>query len=315
VKDLVFEVRRRSKKKPSGSHATQSDRTVMLSNLAKVLDAQFPKLKLENVGQKHVDYLVHFIRDGSSQKTRKKFSIGTQKNMLAALRWLLKALNRTSLLPPNNDDLGIARRTYVTNRDKSVILTPEQIAKVVKLDQLVGASLRLQIEFGFRIEESIKCIPSLAFRGDSVFLRGSWTKGNVPRIVRLTNDRQRQAILDAIEISGGRALIPDGQSYVAHRRHVRSIYASIGLKRTHGLRHAYAIRRFEELAGFICPVRGGPAKKDQPPEMRERDRIAREAVSEELGHHRTEITKTYVGSATFKTAESEVSEVDRILGE
>jgi integrase len=315
MKNLVFRIRQLCNQRPSGSHATKSDRMVILSHLGEVLETQFPKLHLENINQKHVDHLVSFAREGASRKTGKKFSIGTQKNMLAALRWLLGALNRSSLLPASNDDLGIARRTYVTNRDKSITLTAEQIAKIVDLDRLVAASLNLQIEFGLRIEESIKIVPSRAFRGDHIFLQGSWTKGNVPRCIAISTDQQRRAIVEAIEVSNGRALIPDGWSYVAHRRHARAIYASIGLTRTHGLRHAFAIRRFEELAGFICPVCGGPAKKDQSPEMRERDRIAREAVSEELGHHRTEITKTYVGSATYIAEESALPEVDQILGE
>jgi hypothetical protein len=315
LKNLVFEIRELCNQRRGGSYATQSDRKVRLTQIGEVLDARFPKLQLDNLNPKHVDFLVEFIREGKSPKTGKKFSVGTQKNMLSALRWLLAAINRSSLLPANNDALGIARRKYVTNADKSIVLTAEQITKICTLDRLVGASLKLQIAFGLRIEESIKNIPSIAFQGDHVFLKGSWTKGNVPRAIPILSEHQRLAIFDAVAVSRGRALIPDEQSYVAHRRYARGLYATIGLKRTHGLRHAYAIRRFEELAGFPCPVRGGPKKQDLTPEMRERDRLARITVSRELGHHRIEITKTYVGSATFNPDDVEELKTDRMLGE
>jgi integrase len=310
LKQIVFQLRWLCHKKHSGAHATHTDRKVMLQHFGRLLDAKFPKLQLENLSQKHVDFLVEFIKNGTGGKTDTRLSAGTQKNMLAGLRWLLRAVNKSSLLTKSNDELGIERRKYVTNRDKSIILDVEQITRICELDRLVGASLHMQIAFGLRIEESLKIIPSVAFRGDHIRLNGSWTKGNVPRSIPILNEQQRLAITEAVAVSKGRALIPDGQSFVPHRRYVRGLYATIGLKRTHGLRHAYAIRRFEELAGFPSPVRGGPVKKDQSSGMRERDQIARETLSEELGHHRIEITKTYVGSATFKVEEFGASEVD-----
>lgn len=63
----------------------------------------------------------------------------------------------------------------------------------------------------------------------------------------------------------------------------------------HGLRHAYAQRRFEELAGFQAPLAGGPTRKDLSADERALDKKARAVISNELGHEREQITVTYLG--------------------
>lgn len=65
----------------------------------------------------------------------------------------------------------------------------------------------------------------------------------------------------------------------------------------HGLRHAYAQTRFEELAGFACPAAGGPTRDRMTPAQREADEDARVLLSEELGHCRPQITNAYLGSS------------------
>ncbi len=63
----------------------------------------------------------------------------------------------------------------------------------------------------------------------------------------------------------------------------------------HGLRHAYAQRRFEELAGFKAPLAGGPKRQDLSADERALDKKARAVISAELGHEREQITVTYLG--------------------
>jgi hypothetical protein len=63
----------------------------------------------------------------------------------------------------------------------------------------------------------------------------------------------------------------------------------------HGLRHAYAQRRFLELAGFPCPACGGPTRQTMTPAEREADEDARMVLTEEMGHQRTSITSAYLG--------------------
>jgi hypothetical protein len=54
----------------------------------------------------------------------------------------------------------------------------------------------------------------------------------------------------------------------------------------HGLRHAYAQNRYEELTGWKCPAAGGPETKALTPEQHELDHGARLTISRELGHER-----------------------------
>ena len=68
-----------------------------------------------------------------------------------------------------------------------------------------------------------------------------------------------------------------------------------GIKNPHGLRHAYAQRRYEEMTGWKAPVAGGPASKSLSSDQRALDKGARETISRELGHSREEISARYLG--------------------
>jgi len=63
----------------------------------------------------------------------------------------------------------------------------------------------------------------------------------------------------------------------------------------HGLRHAYAQRRFEEITGFKAPLVGGPHRPALSIDQRALDKKARAVISGELGHERLAITKVYCG--------------------
>ena len=63
----------------------------------------------------------------------------------------------------------------------------------------------------------------------------------------------------------------------------------------HGLRHAYAQNRYEELTGWLCPAVCGPVAKELTAEQRERDREARRSIRHELWHEREQVTAAYLG--------------------
>ena len=58
------------------------------------------------------------------------------------------------------------------------------------------------------------------------------------------------------------------------------------LSKMHGVRHAYAERRYAELTGWKAPNNGGPTSKELTPEQKRIDRAARLQTFEELGHGR-----------------------------
>lgn len=77
----------------------------------------------------------------------------------------------------------------------------------------------------------------------------------------------------------------------------------MGVCKLHGLRHAYAQRRYEEITkqldscrkGLICLIAGGKPSIELNATEKTIDRKAREMISRELGHSRLNITKIYLG--------------------
>ena len=69
-----------------------------------------------------------------------------------------------------------------------------------------------------------------------------------------------------------------------------------GLSKMHGLRHAYAHQRYDELTGWKSPAAGGPSSKSLTREQRDQDHHARLTISRELGHERKEIVSVYLGT-------------------
>ena len=166
------------------------------------------------------------------------------------------------------------------------------------------ASLILQREFGLRQKEAIMIRPHEADRGDRIHLQDSWAKGGNPRDVRLTTPGQRQALDEAKAlVPPGRALIPGDKDFHQQRNVYKTQTRRAGLSNMHGLRHAYAQRRYRTLTrrldpngeGWHCPARGGTPQKDLSKENYRIDVQARTQISEEMGHERLRITYVYCG--------------------
>ena len=68
-----------------------------------------------------------------------------------------------------------------------------------------------------------------------------------------------------------------------------------GLRNLHGLRHAYAQKRYKELTGWDAPINGGLKSVELTPSQKEIDYRARMVLAEELGHGREAITVNYCG--------------------
>ncbi|GHC34861.1 hypothetical protein GCM10010082_31950 [Kushneria pakistanensis] len=141
----------------------------------------------------------------------------------------------------------------------------------------------------------MKLRPEIADQGDRLALQGSWTKGGRARDIPIRTDAQRAALEQAHRVAGQGSLIPPEKSYAQHLKSYEYHLGKVGLSRMHGLRHAYAQMRYQELTGRASPAAGGASARDLTPEQRTEDREARLTISRELGHEREQVTAVYLG--------------------
>ncbi|MBA3535238.1 MAG: integrase domain-containing protein, partial [Tatlockia sp.] len=115
-----------------------------------------------------------------------------------------------------------------------------------KATNSLASSFEGQALFGFRREESLKFILNKVRDGDYLNIQPSWTKGGIGRIIKIRTDEQRQW-LDRVEqlVKPGYSLIPADKSYKQQIGHYKTTADKLGLVNLHGLRHAYAQRRYQ----------------------------------------------------------------------
>jgi len=287
MKDLNYQLTKICRANRDGSYSTQATRSRMLDLIANQLhELGYKHMQARSLKPKHVDALVSLWKD-------KSISVGTFKNRLSALRWWANKVGKADIIAKDNNAYGIGHRSYVGQESKAKLLDEKQLEKVS--DEHVRLSLRLQAAFGLRREEAIKFSPNYAIKDDHIKLKSSWTKGGRARTVPIRNDEQRRLLEDVRKLAQGGALISPDKNYEKQLHRYERQVRTAGIKNPHGLRHAYAQRRYEELTGWKSPLAGGPASKSLTKDQRARDKGARETISRELGHSREEISTRYLG--------------------
>ena len=284
--DLTYTLRQLCRRNRDGSHNTQADRIRSLGLIARQLrEVGFRQMKAPSLKGKHVLALL-------DRWQGEGLSVGTIKNRLAHLRWWAEKIGKAGILPADNTQLGVAERRFVTNVSKAQELGAD-LGMIT--DAHVRMSLQLQSAFGLRREEAIKFQPKYADQGDHILLKGSWTKGGRDRYVPITTSQQREVLNAAHQLAGASSLIPAQKAYIQQRNTYDGQCKAAGLSHMHGLRHHYAQSRYVALTGWKAPAAGGITSKDLTPRQRSQDRSARQIISRELGHERTQITATYLG--------------------
>ncbi len=287
MRDLNYQLKKLCHQCREGSYATQSKREWMLSLMANQLhELGYRKMSPRSLKPKHIEALLKLWRG-------QELSIGTIKNRMAVIRWWANKVDKRNVVARSNEYYGIPDRRFITNESKAKSVTQEQLDKV--RDEHVRMSLELQQAFGLRREEAMKFQPSFADQGDYILLKASWTKGGRERVIPVRNEEQRELLNRARRLAGLGSLIPSNRNYVHQMRVYEGNTLRAGLSRMHGLRHAYAQNRYQELTGWKCPAAGGTNSKALTPEQRDLDREARLTISRELGHEREAVTAAYLG--------------------
>jgi site-specific recombinase XerD len=287
MRDLNYQLKQLCRRCREGAYGTQNKRERMLTLMANQLHALgYRGMTARSLKPKHVEALVkYWFAEG--------LSIGTIKNRMAVIRWWSQKLDKQNVVARANEHYGIPDRRFITNESKARTVTRSQLDRV--RDEHVRMSLELQQAFGLRREEAIKFQPSFADLGDHLVLKASWTKGSRERTIPVRTEAQRDLLNRARQLAGLGSLIPSNRNYVQQLRIYEGNTLRAGLSHMHGLRHAYAQNRYEELTGWKAPAAGGPTAKTLTPKQRETDRQARLTISRELGHEREQITAAYLG--------------------
>lgn len=278
----------------SYSYASKADMRHMLTRCIKDLHELGYKVShINGLKPKHVYALVEHWKSQDKKPA-------TIKNYMSKLRKLSILINKPDLLKPDNEHYQISKRSYIPTYNKAITHVDFNQCQ----DPMIRLSLEAQYLFGLRREESMKLILSEAWQGNHLVIKPSWTKGGIGRVLDITNNEQRQWLEQALKQTPyGQSLIPKGASYKQHLRQYQVHTEHMGLKKCHGLRHAYAQRRYREISAQLssdnkplqCPIDGGIPAKSLRGRAKEIDRQTREIISRELGHSRIAITKIYIG--------------------
>ena len=287
MRGLNHQLKQLCKHNREGSYGTQVQRERELILIANQLhELGYRGMNSHSIRPKHVEALVaHWLQTGAVT--------GTIKNRMAACRWWARKVNKQNVIARSNDHYGIPNRQFMTNQSRAKSVLAADLAKV--RDAHVRMSLELQQAFGLRREEAIKFIPSYADQGDHLKLKPSWTKGGRARDIPIQTPEQREVLGRAHRLAGKGSLIPANRNYVLQLRMYEGHTIRAGLSKMHGLRHAYAQQRYEELTGRKSPAAGGQSSKSLTAGQRDRDYEVRLIISRELGHEREQVTAVYLG--------------------
>ncbi|HAU1514355.1 TPA: phage integrase N-terminal domain-containing protein [Legionella pneumophila] len=294
LRSALYSVYQLIKQMQGYSYASKADMKHMINRRMKDLhELGFKVGHLNGLKPKHIYVLVeHWKKQGKSP--------ATIKNYMSKLRKLAYFLDKPKLVKTGNDSYQIDKRTYTPTQNKAIHLIDLNLCT----DPHIRLSLEAQMLFGLRREESMKFVVSEAWNGDCLHIKPSWTKGGIGRLLKITNE-ERMKWLSKVwqQMKRGESLIPTERTYKQHLGHYQQQAKLMGVCKLHGLRHAYAQRRYTELTkefdslkvGLICPIAGGKTTKKLNREEKQIDKQARSIISRELGHSRLNITKTYLG--------------------
>ena len=296
MRNATYHATKVTRKYRAGAISTRAERIRNVRRIVADIEAQFRGIKLENIASRHVAWWVDAMKSGALSGNGQQPAVGTQKNLLSALRFLLKRLGKLNLLPKTNAELGIAQRRHVGTVSAAINVTPEQLELVAAHQPRYALCVQLMRVFGLRCEESLKLVPLLADRGRELYLEGSWCKNGRSRSVPVLTREQRSVLESAKGLAGEGSMVPPGMNYFEARTQLRRISEAVGLNHRHGLRHAYVHDRYLTLTGELPPVVTGLTASELSIEQKRRDRAARDSIALELGHSRRSVLGAYLGS-------------------
>ena len=247
----------------------------------------------------------------------KGYAAGTIQNKATILRAICNAAGNENIKNINNGELGIASRNVLNpnNVNGATVISEKSLEKINLKNPEVTAALRLEAAYGLRREESAHVVFELT-KGHTVtapgkenilIMKGSWCKNGRQRGKTTFNGRPNGEL---ILRDGGTVLKQVAASvkgininYRVEQFERKINYATDKCKKwdgnpdihPHALRHNYAHERYREITGRDCPAAGGLKYSDMSSKEQKQYHSAAKIISEELGHSRETISRTYIG--------------------
>ncbi|UOD33724.1 integrase domain-containing protein [Deferribacteraceae bacterium V6Fe1] len=304
----------------SGNEGSIKKTAHAIKELAEFAKNEFGIKNIVNLDSAHISAFAEYLRD---RVNNNEISTGHTSNIISSLNTIFNHFGRDDLRLSANHE-GLSRGKRYDNTDKSISnethnnLVNFLSEKYVQTGDTRFEALRLQVvlqrEIGLRFKESA------LFNGDGVnksklianIEKG--TKGGQIRNVTLTEKALN--ILDEVkdfrkEYRYSHSLVPDSMSFKDWQNFayntIKSFNSHSGENyHFHGERHHFAQERYKELTNLEPPARVGLSKEEYleyatselnmtSDEVKSLIVEARLTISEELGHHRLEITNYYLG--------------------
>jgi len=297
---------------------SQRTASVYADDLIRLVDdLRAARASIKNLGELGKTHVLVLIKYWSG----KGQGAATLQNKLSVLRRFLTIIGKEHAVPR-----GSALRSWLNEQGVDVDLKRHPVATTSKawidhdvdlnnilsrlreVSSMTAIQLEVQAAFGLRVKESIQLNPTAADYGDILrVIHG--TKGGLPRDIDFDPDPALRAwqreVLERAKFMAqhnkkgilslpGKRLDQSKAHFYYQMRRFGITQKQLGVT-AHGLRHQYAARRYQQVAGFGAPV-GPNAPQQITAHIREADLRAREVVSRQLGHSRIDIPRSYVGS-------------------
>jgi len=259
--------------------------------------------KWSNVTNKHVGEVVR-------EWQRQGLSTATLKENMAGVR-ATASRNGNEKIYKDNAHYNIENREYISNKNKEMdkMTYNKAIEKLKAGDerqQRLAAQIQVAKTLGLRHEEARKFRPSRDVLADGRVHIHAGTKGGRERMLNDISQEARQAIEYARSIVGKESMIPRQMKDKQWESYgYRELKKAIGTTKMHGLRHAYAQQRYQDLTGYKPRVQCSSleefkrqAKEKAGDNWQELDKQARGVLKAEMGHgpDRDNVISQYIGS-------------------
>ena len=296
------------------SMATKDKRSTVLYTAMRQLRGMGYRLEdPAHIKEKHVAALMQKWEE-------EQLSSATLQNRLSILRvfaeWIGKpGMVKESVNYVSNPDS--VKRNYIAREDKSWSTNGVEFESAIRAiwtyDKYCAVQIKLIHAFGLRRKEGVMIKVLRADKGDYLLVTDG-TKGGRDRVVPIETPYQKQVLTEAQDLAKTNAgFITDRQLDLKQAmRRITYVMEKFGLTKAeagvtlHGLRHEFANDSLERK-GFVSPVRRAATGEKLAPADKETEKLARLAVSEELGHSRESITTAYYGSEKRKPKEEKAA--------